>query len=159
MLELAPGDPIVKAYLKDLQHAVKKRGWTLVAELSTHSGGRRVVPAEIQKKLKAGYPTRYTIFEDTQVAVLYQDREFALSEPVKVAGLLNRFLSHDESHEREFERAMQEFKSRIPDPAQSLGEHIAEAHRKNRKFREAFAAFVALCRETCSRTGSSPRAT
>jgi hypothetical protein len=44
MLELAPGDPIVKAYLKDLQHAVKKRGWTLVAELSTYSGGRRVVP-------------------------------------------------------------------------------------------------------------------
>jgi hypothetical protein len=121
------------------------------------------VPAEIQKKLKAGYPPRNTIFEDTQVAVLYRDRgeacEFALSEPVKVAGLLNRFLSHDERNEREFERAMQEFKSRIPDPAQSLGEHIAEAHRKNRKFREAFAAFVALCRETCSRTGSSPRAT
>ena len=66
MLELAPGDPIVKAYLKDLQHlkdqlvthelglkapfhnlldkAAKKRGWTLVAELSTYSGGRRVVP-------------------------------------------------------------------------------------------------------------------
>ena len=60
MLELAPGDPIVKAYLTDLQHlkdqqvthelglkapfhtlldkAAKKRGWTLVAELSTYSG-------------------------------------------------------------------------------------------------------------------------
>ena len=29
---------------------------------------------EIQKKLKAGYPTRNIIFEDTQTAVLYQDR-------------------------------------------------------------------------------------
>jgi predicted helicase len=146
-----------------------------VPELSTYSGGKRVVPdgtvrdefrlargwweakdtsdhlaAEIQKKLKAGYPARNTIFEDTRVAVLYQDRgeagEFALAEAVKVADLLNRFLSHDESHEREFERAMNEFKSRIPDLAQSLSEHIAEAHKKNRKFREAFATFVTLCR-------------
>jgi hypothetical protein len=105
MLDLSPNDPIIKTYLKDIQHlenqlvshelglkgpfqnlldkAAKKRGWTLVTELSTYSGGRRVVPdgtvrdefrlargwweakdtsdklaAEIQKKLKAGYPTR-----------------------------------------------------------------------------------------------------
>ena len=113
MLELAANDPLIKTYLKDLQHlknqavthelglrgpfqnlldkAAKKRGWTLVTELSTYSGGRRVVPdgtvrdeyllargwweakdtsdklaSEIQKKIKAGYPTRNTIFEDTQ---------------------------------------------------------------------------------------------
>jgi hypothetical protein len=134
MLELAADDPLIKAYLKDIQHlkdqfvvhelglkapfhnlldkAAKKRGWTLVAELSTYSGGKRVVPdgtvrdefrlargwweakdttdklaSEIQKKLKAGYPARNTIFEDTQIAVLYQDRgetgEFALREPLR----------------------------------------------------------------------------
>jgi len=66
MLELAATDPIIKAYLKDLQHlkdqqvthelglkapfqnlldkAAKRRGWTLVGELSTYSGGKRVVP-------------------------------------------------------------------------------------------------------------------
>jgi uncharacterized protein HemX len=65
MPQLAPDDPIVKAYLKDLQHlkdqsvthelglkgpfqnlldkAAKRRGWTLVPELSTYSGGRRIV--------------------------------------------------------------------------------------------------------------------
>ena len=115
MLELAPNDPLIKTYLKDLQHlksqsvthelglkgpfqtlldkAAKRRGWTLVPELSTYSGGKRVVPdgtvrdefrlargwweakdtsdklaSEIQKKLKAGYPARNTIFEDTEVA-------------------------------------------------------------------------------------------
>ena len=41
---------------------------------------------------------------------------------------------------------MAEFKSRIPDLAQSLREHISEAHTKNRNFREAFAEFVTLCR-------------
>jgi predicted helicase len=197
MLELSPSDPIIKTYLKDLQHlksqqvthelglkgpfqnlldkAAKKRGWTLVPELSTHSGGKRVVPdgtvrdefrlargwweakdtsdnlaAEIKKKLKAGYPTRNTIFEDTQTAVLFQDRaeagEFPLADPLHVAGLLNRFLQHDESDELEFHRAMDEFKSRIPDLAQSLRDHIKEAHAKNRKFKAAFAEFVALCR-------------
>src|ERR1017187_7433770 len=197
MLELSPNDPLIKTYLKDLQHlksqsvthelglkgpfqtlldkAAKKRGWTLVAELSTYSGGKRVVPDgtvrdefrlargwweakdtsdnlafEIQKKIKAGYPTRNTIFEDTQTAVLYQDRgeagEFALREPVKIAELINRFFSHDESDEREFYRAMNEFKSRIPDLAQSLREHISEAHRKIKKFRDAFASFMTLCR-------------
>ena len=199
MLELSPSDPIIKTYLKDLQHlksqqvthelglkgpfqtlldkAAKKRGWTLVPELSTHSGGKRVVPdgtvrdefrlargwweakdtsdnlaAEIQKKLKAGYPTRNTIFEDTQTAVLFQDRaeagEFPLADPHHIAGLLNRFLHHDESDEREFHRAMDEFKSRIPDLAQSLRDHIKEAHAKNRKFKAAFAEFVALCRSS-----------
>jgi hypothetical protein len=101
MFELAPSDAIIKTYLKDIQHlrdqrishelglkapfhnlldkAARRRGWTLVAELSTDSGGKRVVPdgtvrdefrlargwweakdtsdklaAEIQKKLKLG---------------------------------------------------------------------------------------------------------
>jgi hypothetical protein len=67
MLELSANDPIIKAYLKDIQRlkedqlvmhelglkgpfqnlldkAAKKRGWTLVLELSTYSGGKRVVP-------------------------------------------------------------------------------------------------------------------
>src|SRR5260370_36062423 len=118
MLELSPTDPIVKAYLTDLKHlkdqqvvhelglkgpfqnlldkAAKKRGWTLVPELSTYSGGKRVVPdgtvrdefrlargwweakdtadklvSEIQKKLNARYPPSNTIFEGTQTTVLY----------------------------------------------------------------------------------------
>jgi hypothetical protein len=66
MLDLAPGDPIIKAYLSDIQRlkdqhishelgmrgpfqslldkAAKRRGWTLVPELSTYSGGKRIVP-------------------------------------------------------------------------------------------------------------------
>jgi predicted helicase len=197
MFELASNDPLIKTYLRDIHHlksesvshelglrgpfqslldkAARKRGWTLIPELSTYSGGKRVVPdgtvrdefrlargwweakdtsdhlaTEIQKKLKAGYPTRNTIFEDTQCAVLYQDRaeagEFSLAEPLKIADLLNRFFTHNESDEREFQRAMDEFKSHIPDLSQSLREHIVEAHQKNKKFRDAFAAFMTLCR-------------
>src|ERR1700728_1012151 len=148
MLDLSPSDPIIKNYLRDIQRleqqqithelgirgpfqnlldkAARRRGWTLVPELSTHSGGKRVVPdgtvrdefrlergwweakdtsdklaAEIEKNRKAGYPTINTIFEDSRTAVLYQDRaeagEYALREPVLIANLLNGFFSHDES--------------------------------------------------------------
>jgi hypothetical protein len=179
MLELAPGDPIIKAYLGDIQRlknqfvshelglkgpfqnlldkAAKRRGWMLVPELSTYSGGKRVVPdgtvrdeyrlargwweakdtadqlaAEIQKKSGPDTQRETPFSKIHKVAVLYQDRaeagEYALGDSVKIAALLNRFFSHDESDEREFERAMDEFKSRIPDLAQSLREHIAEAH-------------------------------
>jgi hypothetical protein len=73
------------------------RGWWEAKDTSDN------LASEIQKKLRAGYPARNTIFEDTQIAVLYQDRaeagEFSLREPVKVAELLNRFFSHDESDE------------------------------------------------------------
>jgi predicted helicase len=120
------------------------RGWWEAKDTSDK------LAAEIQKKLKAGYPTRNTIFEDTQTAVLYQDRgeagEYPLREPPHIAELLNRFFSHDESDEREFHRAMDEFKSRIPDLAESLREHVQEAHRKNRPFKEAFVEFLTLCR-------------
>ena len=66
MLELAANDPLIKTYLKDIERlkgqdvthelglrapfqnlldkAARKRGWTLVPELSTYSGGKRVVP-------------------------------------------------------------------------------------------------------------------
>jgi hypothetical protein len=208
MLDLAPGDPIIKAYLSEIQRlkdqrishelgmrlpfqtllgkAAQRRGWTLVTELSTYSGGKRIVPdgtvrdefrlargwweakdtsdklaAEIQKKLKAGYPTRNRIFEDTQTAVLYQDRgeagEYALREPPALDDLLNRFFSHDESDEREFHRAMD--KSRIPDLAQFLREHIQEAHRKNRPFKEAFAEFLTLCRASLNPELSGEKST
>jgi len=69
-----------------------------------------------------------------------------LAEPVHLVELINRFFSHDESDEREFQRAMEEFKSRIPSLSHSLREQIDNAHKKNRYFREAFGEFVALCR-------------
>jgi len=41
---------------------------------------------------------------------------------------------------------MDEFKNRIPDLAQSLREHIEQAHKHTKKFKVAFADFVTLCR-------------
>ncbi len=41
---------------------------------------------------------------------------------------------------------MDDFKSRIPDLSQSLRDHIDEAHKKNKHFRDAFTEFVAIVR-------------
>jgi hypothetical protein len=75
------------------------RGWWEAKETADD------LAAEIGKKLKAGYHSRNAIFEDTEVAVLYQNRgeagEFALDNPLKIATLLTRFLAHDETDEAE----------------------------------------------------------
>jgi hypothetical protein len=75
-----PSDPIIKTYLKTLQHpkshqvthelglkgpfqnlpdkAAKKRGWTLVPELSTPSGGKRVIPLIWRSLRQRGKPRK-----------------------------------------------------------------------------------------------------
>ncbi|MEO5925122.1 MAG: hypothetical protein ABIR70_14975 [Bryobacteraceae bacterium] len=89
MLELAPNDPLIKAYLKDLRHlkgeqsvdhelgpkgpfqkllakAARRRSWTLIAELSTYSGGRRVVGIEGHQRQAGGGDS---LVETTQLPV------------------------------------------------------------------------------------------
>ena len=145
-------------------------------ELSTYSGGKRVVPdgtvrdefrlargwweakdtsdqlaAEIQKKLKAGYPTRNTIFEDTQVAVLYQDRgeagEFALREPVTGRGAAEPLLLP-----RRIRRARVRARhGRVQEPHSGPGAVAARAYRRRAQeepgsSRKPSTAFVTLCR-------------
>src|SRR5260370_6417193 len=80
-----------------LADTARTHHWTLVQELSTKAGGKRVVPGgtmrhpnslprgyweakdtgddldtEITKKSKKGYPLTNTIFEDTREAGLFQ---------------------------------------------------------------------------------------
>ena len=119
------------------------KGWTLIPKLSMKVGGKTIAPdgtlrdeynlprgyweakdthdhldAEIQKKIQKGYPLRNIIFEDTRLAVLYQSgREtarFDLTNPQKVADLLNDFFAYTEPDIQGFEQAVQEFKEPSP---------------------------------------------
>jgi type I restriction-modification system DNA methylase subunit len=106
--------------------------------------------AEIGKKRKAGYPFNNTIFEDNRTAVLFQhDKEVLrvdMADPAKLAELLAEFFRHTEPQIEKFEEAVDEFKERVPDLATGLAKKIAEAHRINADFKQAFAAFFELCR-------------
>ncbi|MEK7753787.1 MAG: DNA helicase, partial [Acidobacteriota bacterium] len=162
------------AFQNLLDATARLQGWALFVEESARSGGRNIrfdgtlrdrnslprgyweakdsrddLDREIERKIRSGYFTTNTIFEDTQHAVLFQDRnrvlEADLSDPRQIADLLARFLSYTEPDIRGFEEAVGEFEERVPDLAKGLALKVEEAHRDNRRFQEAFGVFYSLC--------------
>src|SRR5438128_2462825 len=157
-----------------LAAAGREAGWTLIAEHEKKVNGRLIRPdgtfkdqmnlvrgyweakdtsdkldAEIEKKRKAGYPLNNIIFEDTATAVLYQHGQRILTadmrDPAKLAELITEFFRYVEPEIEEFEQAVAEFKERVPDLAEGLAKKIADAHRTNPAFKNAFADFFELC--------------
>ena len=149
------------------------KGWALIPKQSMKVGGRTVIPdgtlrddflrrgyweakdthddldAEIRKKIEKGYPLSNIIFEDTRQAVLYQGRRerarYDLTDPQKVADLLNDFYDYAEPDIEGFDQAVREFKERVPELAQGLDAKIKAAHKDNPRFQAAFDDFFGMC--------------
>ncbi len=149
------------------------KGWTLIPKQSMKVGGRTIIPdgtlrddflrrgyweakdthddldAEIRKKIDKGYPLSNIIFEDTRQAVLFQGRRerarYDLTNPQKVADLLNDFYAYAEPDIEGFDQAVREFKERVPELALGLDAKIKAAHKDNPRFQAAFNDFFALC--------------
>jgi hypothetical protein len=162
------------AFQNLLAETARARHWLLVPEQSTRVGGKRVVPdgtlcdefnlhrayweakdtddnleAEISKKIARGYPLTNTIFEDTRRAVLFQGKRevlrIDLADPQQVADLLNQFYGYTEPAHEDFEKAVAEFKERVPQLARGLADKIRAAHQDNRRSQAAFDRSFALC--------------
>jgi predicted helicase len=108
--------------------------------------------AEIRKKVDKGYPLSNTIFEDTRRAVLFQDKyetlQADITKPPELADLLNRFYAWTKPEYTKFNRAIEDFKDRVPELARELAAKIVAAHESNDKFRAAFSQFFGLCKAT-----------
>lgn len=161
-----------------LETTGKRHGWHLVLEVGIKKpGGGRAVPdgtmknefnmdlgwweakdadddldREIRKKIAGDYPTGNIIFENTQTAALYQNGNEVLRadirEPKQLAELLNTFYAYIEPDIASFEKAVVEFKDKVPDLAEGLVKRIKEAHEKNKHFQTAFEHFFDLCRSS-----------
>jgi hypothetical protein len=169
-----------------LQSPAKPHRWTLIPELERKTPAGKTIrpdgtfkdemnlvrghweakdpgddlPAEIAKKKKAGYPFTNIIFEDNRTAVLFQNDKQVLSadmtDPDQLESLILEFFRHVEPEIQQFEAAVDEFKTRVPELAEGLVKQIKEAHRTNTKFKTAFAAFLDLCRASLNPTLSEP---
>jgi len=104
---------------------------------------------EIYKKLKKGYPRINTIFEDTQMAVLYQDSyemgRYNLKDENQLTQLLHLFFSYNEPVLEEFKKAVEKFKENIPRLASALFEKITIAKNENPIFTQSVAQFIHIC--------------
>ena len=106
--------------------------------------------AEIQRKFNRGYPQDNIIFEDSQTAVLFQNRQEAMrvdmSRPDELHRLIRAFLDYELPEIEEFRQAQLQFKADLPTVIANLREAVEEAEAGNAEYQAAAADFLKLCK-------------
>ena len=86
--------------------------------------------AEIKKKIAAGYPLGNIIFEDARGGHLFQNGKQAmradLTDPQQLCDLLNAFYAYTEPAHEDFNKAVDDFKEKVPRLATAL---VAKCHK------------------------------
>ena len=106
---------------------------------------------EIQKKFDAGYPRDNILFQAPHRAVIYQDgRPYFnedISRPEALIEALKTFFDYQPPHFEEWQKAVAEFKDRLPQHAAALLELLRREYLTNPRFIQAFDDFAGLCRQ------------
>ena len=161
-----------------LEHCARQCKWTLVPEYGVRTGrGKRIVvdgalvddfrlthgyweakdihddlPAEVERKFKAGYPTDNILFQTPQRALLWQNGRLALDADLTDAGqlidTLQMFFGYRPQEYAAWEEAVAQFKDRVADIGQGLAKLIQQERKSNRAFTEAFAGFLEKCHQS-----------
>ncbi|MFN5431118.1 MAG: type ISP restriction/modification enzyme [Cyclobacteriaceae bacterium] len=104
---------------------------------------------EINKKLKKGYPLINAFFEDSKVAVLFQNGEELLradmKDPDALDRILNAFVNFEKPEVRDYLEAIEKFKEDLPTIIETLRKKIDEGGEKNKKFIDARQKFWEHC--------------
>lgn len=107
---------------------------------------------EIERKFRRGYPQSNIIFENSETAVLIQDRQevmrCAMRDVDALAALLERFFAWERPEIAEFRAAVTQFKRDLPAVLEALRGKIDTAYSDNAPFAKAAAAFLQQARET-----------
>ena len=110
--------------------------------------------AEIQRKFNRGYPRDNILFEDSQIAVLFQNREEAMRvdmrEPADLNRLILRFLNYELPQIEEFRHAQQLFKTDLPTVLENLRQSVEDAEANNPEYQQHAAEFLEQCRQSIS---------
>jgi predicted helicase len=110
------------------------------------------IDKEIAKKFAKGYPQDNIIFENSDTAVLIQNRNEVLrcsmTDPVALGKLVALFFSYERQEIAEFRKAVQQFRADLPAVLDALRGKIDAAYRGNKEFIEAADAFLAQAKRT-----------
>jgi predicted helicase len=105
---------------------------------------------EIKAKFALGYPRENILFWQPARAVLYQNGqkfyEADLTRPDDLVHILALFLEFAPPAIAEWEKAVEEFKYKVPQIAVSLKQLIEKERQTNPRFISAFDDFLSLCR-------------
>ncbi len=109
---------------------------------------------EIQRKFNRGYPRDNILFEDSETAVLFQNREETMRvdmrEPADLNRIILRFLNYELPQIEEFRHAQDQFKSDLPTVLENLRQSVEEAEANNPEYQQHAAEFLEQCRQSIS---------
>lgn len=107
---------------------------------------------EIRKKLAKGYPQDNIIFENSDTAVLIQNRQellrCSMTDEAALQKLVTLFFGYEREEIRDFRAAVQQFKTDLPAVLEALRERIDAAYKENTPFGKIAAEFLRHAKET-----------
>lgn len=107
---------------------------------------------EIPKKFAVGYPKDNMLFQRPDHAILYQDGKLVmdadLTKDQDLVDIVRQFFEYRAPAIAQWEKAAEEFGDRVKDHATALLDLIRVQEKTNKKFIDAFAAFMLLCRQS-----------
>ena len=166
------------AFQSLLETCARQCGWTLVPEFALNTRrGKRIVadgalvddfrlthgyweakdidddlPTEVERKFQAGYPRDNILFQTPQRAMLWQHGRLALdadlTDAAQLIETLQTFCAYRPQEYAAWEEAVAQFKDRVADIGQGLAALIQQERKSNRVFTNAFAEFLAKCRQS-----------
>ncbi|HNQ78976.1 MAG TPA: N-6 DNA methylase [Acidobacteriota bacterium] len=129
---------------------VVKNLWGLDIGLWESKDEKDVIEAEIDSKVKKGYPLTNILFEDSNIAVLIQRGQEVQRVEVRDADKLNSIITQFFSFKSEtvykFEDAIDKFKADIPKIVETLRNRIVASRESNPGFIAAQKTFLELCK-------------
>jgi hypothetical protein len=129
---------------------IVKNLWGLDIGLWESKDEKDDIQAEIDSKVKKGYPLTNILFEDSNMAVLFQRgaevSRALMRDPDKLHALLTDFLEFKSETVYKFEEAIEKFKADIPAIVDTLRFRIDDAQAKNEGFAQVLTQFFELCK-------------
>ena len=177
-LEVSHETAVRDAFQDLLKECGRQFGWTLVPEWPLKRAGQMPLRAdgalvdqfrlrhglweakdgaddlrrEAKKKLELGYPADNIIFQSPERAILYQNGREVLDADLRdsgaLIGALSQFFDYQPPAYEQWEQAVADFQTKIPEFGRALTELIEKERRGNRTFRAAFDGFYELCRQS-----------
>ena len=106
---------------------------------------------EVKKKFSEGYPQDNILFQAPDRAILVQNGRILFDEPItnpdNLVEVLKLFCEYQPPEYEQWDVAVDEFKERVPELAQSLLELIETERKQNKRFRNALINFKQLMRD------------
>ena len=107
---------------------------------------------EIQAKFNRGYPRNNILFEDSRVAVLFQNgaetMRVNMADASRLHRIIDSFINYELPEIGEFRQAQQQFTADLPSVLENLRQAVSEAEENNPAYQEGAAKFLADCRRS-----------